>query len=80
MTIGTWVLAFVSMALLDVAWVLYMRASAKKAAIAASVWAAAIHGFSALAVLTYTDDHRYLSATMLGTIVGTFAVLKLVKE
>lgn len=75
MSIMTWVVAFLAMAALDVAWVLYMRASTGNRPAQAAGWAAAIHGFSALAVVLYTDDHRYISATMLGTIAGTFAIV-----
>lgn len=75
----TWALAFVAMCMLDTAWVMYMRAAAKHHAVWAALWAAAIHGSSALAVVSYTTDHRYLSATMLGTLVGTFCVVRWVK-
>lgn len=70
-----WIIAFASMAALDVAWVLYLRAAAHDQPVRAAVWAAGIHGFSAVSVLTYTNDHRYLSATMLGTILGTYAIV-----
>lgn len=70
-----WLTAFTCMALLDVAWVLYMRASTTGAPWPAALWAGAIHGLSSSTVILYTDDHRYLSATMLGAVLGTWAVV-----
>ena len=76
MSISIWLLAFASMAALDIAWALYTRALNKNEPGAASFWAALIHGLGAIAVLSYVDDHRYLSATMLGTIIGTYGVVR----
>lgn len=75
----TWLAAFASMAALDVAWVLYMRAANKCEPVRAAAWAGALHAFSAISVLTYTHDARYLSATMLGTVLGTWGVVRWVK-
>lgn len=75
MTLLAWLVAFLSMCALDVVWVLYMRASNKNEPGRAAVWAAAIHGFGAVAAISYIGDHRLLSATMLGTVVGTYGVV-----
>jgi len=70
-----WLTAFASMSFLDVAWVWYTKAVTKNAPISASLWAGAIHAFSAIAVVTYVDDKRYLTATMVGTLLGTYLVV-----
>lgn len=75
MRVEIWLMAFVAMALLDIAWVLYMRAANAHQPVRAAIWAGAIHAFGALAVLSYVDDARYLSATMCGTVLGTFVIV-----
>lgn len=76
MSLGVWFIAFCSMLLLDVAWVLYIDAVDKRMPGKGSLWAGAIHGFGATATLSYTGNTNYLSATMLGTVVGTWAIIR----
>jgi hypothetical protein len=75
MTLHTWLLAFSAMALLDVAWVQYMRSANEHRPAPAAIWAGLIHGFGAVAAISYIGDHRYLTATMAGTVLGTFAIV-----
>lgn len=75
-----WLIAFAAMFALDVSWVLYMRASNRGQPVRSALWALAIHGFGAASVISYTTDPRYLSATMLGTVLGTWAVVRWTKD
>lgn len=75
MNVGTWFIAFFAMVFLDISWVLYMRAAGKNNPTSAAFWAAVLHGFGAISILAYVDDHRYLTATMAGTIIGTWLVV-----
>lgn len=76
MSITIWLIAFVSMTLMDIAWVLYMARAGEKRPLSASWWALVLHGFSAAATISYTDDPRYLSATGLGTMLGTYIAVE----
>lgn len=76
MTLWLWLVSLVSMAVLDIAWVLYMRAAGKHQAPLASFWALALHLFGAIAVVAYVEDPRYLTATGIGTVVGTFIAVR----
>lgn len=80
MNVWIWLLAFSAMAALDVAWVLYMRASTSGSPLAASVWAGAIHCLSATAAIAYIGDNRYLTATLLGTVLGTYGIVEWIRR
>lgn len=75
MSLETWLIAFFAMVLLDVAYVLYMRTANRNHPFAAAFWALVLHGFGAVSVLSYTSDHRYITATLAGTFVGTYLVV-----
>ena len=72
---GMWLVAFGAMSLLEVTFALYMRAAGRNMPGRAAFWAGLIHLLGAVAILSYVDDHRYLSATLLGAVVGTFGVV-----
>ena len=72
-----WLAAFFSMVALDVCWVFYLKAAgSNNHPIRASLAAAGLHGFTSIATLAYTGDARYITATMLGTVLGTYAMVK----
>ena len=76
MSLGTWLITFSAMFILDVCWVLYTRSAMRNNSYQAALWALMLHLFSATATLAYVDDKRYLTATALGTLLGTFAVVE----
>lgn len=80
MSLYVWLAAFTAITLLDVAWVFYTRSMMRNAPGVAACWATAIHGFSVVATVAYVGDHRYISATLLGTFVGTYAVVRWTKS
>lgn len=75
-----WLLAFGCMTLLEVWWVLYTRAVVHRDKWGAAAHATAIHLFSAAAVLSYTEDRRYMTATALGAFIGTWLAIEWVRR
>lgn len=60
---------------LDVAYVSYTKAAQLNQPFRAMVASGLIHVFSVVSVVSYTDDLRYVSATLGGTLVGTYAAV-----
>lgn len=69
-------LVFASTLAADYAWTKYnVNVSAKRATAAAS-WSAAIVGFGAVSVVSYTHDPKLVIAALLGAFVGTWIAVK----
>ncbi len=76
MSISIWFVAFFAMILLDIAWVQYIKKVEILHPMGAAGWSTAIHAFGSTATLAYTNDPKYLSATLLGTFLGTWAIVR----
>lgn len=76
MSLWIWLSCFVGMFAVDVCWVYYMDKANNDRAHPAAFWALMLHAFGSGNTLVYTEDARYLSATLLGTYVGTWAVVE----
>lgn len=70
-----WLSCFTAMFFLEVGWVFFIRASGRGEALRASFWSCFIHAFGSWGVNHIVDDLRYLTATLLGVGLGTFAVV-----
>lgn len=77
---STWAVAFLSMTGLEIAWVFYTKAMVASHPLRASFWASLIHLFGAISVLVYVGDHRYITATMLGVLIGTYGAVRVSKK
>ncbi len=63
--------------MVDVLFVLYMNAVAKRNGPEAGMWSALVFAMGALTVLLYIDDHRMLVPALLGNFVGPWIGVKL---
>jgi uncharacterized membrane protein YjjB (DUF3815 family) len=73
-------LVFLCVAVTDTCWAFYIIKVAEKKALPASLWGSLISMLSAFAVITYTENHYYIIATVFGAFVGTMVAIKLIKK
>lgn len=58
--------------------ILYNKNSTKKAFVA-SLWSSLISLLGTYTVISYTHDHRFIAALVLGAFVGTYITIKYIK-
>lgn len=73
-------LVFICVTATDACWAIYIIKIAEKKALAASVWGSIISLLAAFTVVSYTQDHRFIVAMVLGAFVGTWVAVKLIKN
>lgn len=69
-------MAFGSMALLDLIWVKYTHATVQRRAIAAGIWAMGIAFCVAVVTLNYVNNQWMIIPTVAGSFVGTYLAVK----
>lgn len=72
-------LVFICVAITDMCWAIYIIKTAQKKALLASIWGSGISLLSAITVISYTNDHRFIIASVLGAFIGTYVTIKYVK-
>lgn len=71
-----WLLALASMTALDLSVARYTAACAEHRRWRAVAWAMVWHVFGTITALAAVEDVRYVSATLIGTALGTFLGVK----
>jgi hypothetical protein len=71
-----WLGVFAAMVGADYCWAKYTIAASTKRRMVASLWSSAIVVCGSFAVINYVDDHRLLTAAIVGAFVGTYIALK----
>lgn len=80
MTLQLWLLVFLNMATLDIAWVGYNRAIAINRAVRAGLWSVALTLLGAINMLAAVHNPWYLTATGLGAFCGTLVGMYISKR
>lgn len=75
-----WLFAFLNMAVLDVSWVGYNRATAQGRMLPSALWAVVLAALSGVNAIAAVENHWYLTATASGAFVGTIVGLVLAKR
>jgi len=70
----------VAMLLADVCWTMYFIETEKRRSIAAGLWSAAILLFGSVVTINYVDDHRLLTAAIIGSFLGVVATIEYKKR
>ena len=73
------ILVFMCVCATDACWAIYIIKTSQKKALLASIWGSGISLLSALTVISYTHDHRFIIASVLGAFVGTYITIKFLK-
>lgn len=73
-SVWTGISVFVSMAILDVIWGIYLEKMGEKKPAQAATVAAAMWLFGAYAVVSYTSNHWYVAFAFAGAWIGTYAI------
>lgn len=69
-------LVFLCVTATDATWAIYIIEVSQKNALSASLWGGLISLLTAVGVIAYTKDRRFLIATVAGAIVGTYIAVK----
>ena len=68
---------FLSVAILDALWTLYIRATSKGSPFRAAMWSAGIMTASAFSATLYVNSPSLIPYAVLGAFVGTYLVLRI---
>jgi len=63
----------------DAAWAIYIIKASQKKAVPASIWGSVISLLTTFTVIAYTEDHKFVIATVLGAFIGTYIAIKYIK-
>ncbi len=73
-------LVFVCVTITDACWAFYIVKASQKKALPASVWGSMISMLTSITVIAYTEDHRFIIASVLGAFVGTYLSIKYINK
>lgn len=73
-------LVFLVVTASDACWAVYIIRIGEKKALAASGWGSLISLMTAFTIVSYTENHWFIIATILGAFAGTFLAIKLINK
>lgn len=69
-------LVFACVTVTDACWAIYIIKASQKKAFSASVWGSLISALTSFTVIAYTEDHKFIIASILGAFVGTYLTIR----
>ena len=74
------ILVMVAMIAADVCWTMYFIETEKRKSVQAGLWSMAILLFGSLVTMNYVEDHRLLTAAVIGSFIGVYITIEYKKR
>jgi len=75
-----YLIVFLSIIVLDIIWVLYIRRVSQGKAVSASLYAVTVYLLSSFVTISYIENNYLLIPAALGAIIGTYTAVKIDKK